>query len=224
MTRARDRVERNRHGARGLRPLLGEPDHVCDLARGEAVFRRADAATAVYEVRSGRVRLERNQDDGSILVVGVLLAGDGLAEASVFGESYHCDAVAEVASRLAVYGRERVLRQLDEEPDLASRWLARASAEVRRLRALLELRGIRPLTTRVTAWLRLRDEVSGQSGSADRPLRAMADELGVSPEALYRALAQLEADGVVRRDGRRVELARGLSGIPDRDHGATGPR
>jgi CRP-like cAMP-binding protein len=189
----------------GLRGLLGDPDRVVVLDRGRTVFRRDDPATAVYEVLNGRIRLERIPEDGSVLVLGVLLPGDGLAEASIFGRRYHCDAVAEVSSRLALYERARLLDRLVREPELASRWLARASAEIRRLRALLEVRGIRPLTARVMAWLRLRDEVFSGRPVESRPLRAVADELGVSPEAFYRALAQLESEGLVRRVNGGIE-------------------
>lgn len=196
----------SRSGRGGLRDLLGAPDSMIESARGQMIFRRGDPADAVFELRSGRVRLERTPEDGSILVLGVLQPGDGLAEASIFGTSYHCDAVAEVASRLAVYQRDRLLQRLEAERDLAARWLGRASAEVRRLRALLEVRGIRPLTSRLLTWLRLRHELLGEGASSDRPLRTLADEVGVSPEALYRALAQLEDDGAIGRDGRRITL------------------
>ena len=195
----------------GLRGLLGEPERIAVLSRGEAVFRRGDPASAVYEVLEGRIRLERSAADGSPLVLGVLLPGDGLAEASIFGTSYHCDATAEVASRLAMYRREVLLERLWSDPELSAHWLARASGEVRRLRALLEVRGIRPLSERLVTWLRLRDDGvfgvgAGPRRAPGRPLRALADELGVSPEALYRALASLEDDGIVRRDGRALHL------------------
>ncbi len=186
-----------------LSHLLGPPDSCFEVERGATVFRRDDPVTAVYEVLVGRVRLERTPADGTVLVLGVLLPGEALAEASIFATSYHCDAVAEVGSRLASWSRGRVSERLSSEPDLTRRWLARSCRQVQQLRALVELRSLRPLTERILAWLRMREE-GVWVGAADKPLRAVADELGVSPEAFYRALAELEKQGSVRRRGRVI--------------------
>ena len=71
--------------------------------------------------------------------------------------------------------------------------------QVRDLRMKLELRNIRSATARVLAWLR-------RHGSGNPPLVAIrrswtqiADEPGLSREALYRALAMLERKGRIGR-------------------------
>jgi DNA-binding Lrp family transcriptional regulator len=39
-----------------------------------------------------------------------------------------------------------------------------------------------------------------------KPLNAMASEIGLTQEALYRAIAALETAGRIRRRGKRIDL------------------
>ena len=72
------------------------------------------------------------------------------------------------------------------------------------MRALLELRSIKRADERILAYLDLL-EALGEVWGPDRPLRAVASELGLVPESLYRALARLERQNKIRREGRRVD-------------------
>src|SRR5262249_15605059 len=68
------------------------------LRRGEAVFRQGDAATAIFVVEQGRIRLTRTLPDGTFVTVHVAEAGESFAEAALSSERYHCDAVTELPS------------------------------------------------------------------------------------------------------------------------------
>lgn len=82
------------------------------LRRGDYLFRRGEPASAVFAIDRGRLRLERSLEDGTPVTLAVLGPGDGVAEASLFADVYHCDARAEVASRLWVYPKAGVLEFL----------------------------------------------------------------------------------------------------------------
>jgi DNA-binding MarR family transcriptional regulator len=55
-------------------------------------------------------------------------------------------------------------------------------------------------------------ESEGKNGSYETPsgLKTLAGELGVTHEALYRSIAQLEAQHVLRREDQRLILVQSL--------------
>ncbi len=136
--------------------------------------------------------------------LGVALRWSILAEASLFVDHYHCRAIAETYCAVSRVAKSTVLQLLELEPSFSLAWVHALSAEVRESRALLELRNVRPVSARVLQYLRLRQD-QGEP-PYERPLAAMASELGVTPEALYRVATRLERQGKIRRQDGHLEL------------------
>ena len=74
------------------------------------------------------------------------------AEASLFASRYHCDAVAEQASRMARIGKAKVLRALREDPRRSFELAAHLAGEVQGARARAELLSLRTVGERLQAW------------------------------------------------------------------------
>ncbi len=89
------------------------------LKRGDVLFQQGDEATAIYSIEKGRVRLVRRTFDGHPVLIHTALAGEFLAEASLFADTYHCDAVASEPSRVQVYPREAVLKEIRSNSTIA---------------------------------------------------------------------------------------------------------
>ncbi len=81
------------------------------------------------------------------------------------------------------------------------------ASQVRDLRRRLELRNIRSAAARVLAWLRLHASGSPPLVRNCRSWTQVADDLGLTREAVYRALAALERQGRISRDAGVVCLA-----------------
>jgi CRP-like cAMP-binding protein len=177
------------------------------LARGEALFHQGDAAAAIFLVERGQVALTRHLAHGAAVVVHRARAGESFAEAALFAERYHCDAIAESATRVAAIPKRPLLAALARDQALAGALMARLARQVQSLRARLEIRAVRPACERVFQALAL----AATRGRVvlDRPLKELAAEIGLTHEALYRALAALAASGRLERTGRRIVL-RGL--------------
>ena len=171
------------------------------LDAGETLFRQGDRVMLLHYVRSGRIRLVRNLEDGTCVVLHVARTGDTFAEASVFTDSYHCDAVADVASQVASLPKADFLAALENDPAASLSITRRLAAQVRDLRARAELRGIRTASARIIAWLRMHASGNPPVAAIDRTWSEIAAELGLTREAVYRALAVLERDGrIIRND------------------------
>lgn len=176
------------------------------VSRGAAVFRQGDPADAVFLVETGRVRLVRVLADGTPLVLYVAEVGECVAEASLSAAHYHCDAVAETDAVVLVLPKADLLAALAADPKECLALALALAAQVRDLRARLELRNIRSATERVLAWLRLRASGNPPRVPIRRSWTQIADELGLSREVVYRALAMLERQGRISRDATVVCL------------------
>ena len=176
------------------------------VSRGAAVFRQGDPADAVFLVETGRVRLVRVLADGTPLVLHVADAGESFAEASLSATHYHCDAVAETDATVLTLPKADLLAALAADPAKCLALAQALAAQVRDLRARLELRNIRCATARVIAWLRLHASGHPPSVPMRRSWTQVADELGLTREAVYRALATLERQKRISRNPDFVSL------------------
>ncbi|UYN94000.1 MAG: Crp/Fnr family transcriptional regulator [Enhydrobacter sp.] len=153
---------------------------------GQALFRHDDRVTVIHVVLEGEVRLVRSLGGGGELTLQRARPGDVLAEASLFSERYHCDAVALCAGRTRVIDKSTLRRALSTDRDLANAWTARLAHEVQRARQRAEILSLRTVADRLNGWL----AASGQQLPGRGAWRTLATEIAVSPEALYREIAQ----------------------------------
>jgi CRP/FNR family transcriptional regulator, dissimilatory nitrate respiration regulator len=63
------------------------------LGPGELLFRQGDLASAIYKVEGGWLRLIRRTVDDHLVIL-YARRDEFFAEASLFADAYHCDAVA----------------------------------------------------------------------------------------------------------------------------------
>jgi len=179
--------------------LSSAPSRLRTLAPGEHLFRQGDPATAIFRVEEGLVRLERRTVDGRLLVLHSARAGDPLAEASMFAGAYHCDAVAAEACQVRVYRSRDVLAAFHADSAAAERLLAHLSRQVQALRFQLELRNVRSASARLLLYLEARADPATRAVDLGPQLQHAAAEIGLTREALYRALADLARRKVVAR-------------------------
>lgn len=169
------------------------------LAPGEFLFRKGDTSAHLYTVRDGCVRLVRYTLDGNAVVMHTARPGDGLAEASLFSDIYHCDAEAVLPSTLACYAKDRILAILQAHPEKSMACIALLARQVRSLRALLEIRAIHSARDRVLHYLLLLANPITLEVIVPGSYKTIALELALAHETLYRTLANLEQEGKISR-------------------------
>jgi len=178
------------------------------LARDEVLFRQGEKVTAIYFIETGRLRLERRTFDGRSLIVGTTPAGEFFVEAAIFADSFHCDAVATEPSRVRIYPKAAVLNALRADSASAMSFLAHVSHQVIELRQHIELMKVRSAKERVMLYLDLHAGPDGRTVKPRGQLQDIASELGLTREALYRTLSNLERSGTIERAGDHIMLAR----------------
>jgi CRP-like cAMP-binding protein len=187
--------------------LAGVAPTVRKVAAGCALFRQGDTTFAVFRVVSGRIRLIRVTPQGAEVPMHTARPGELFAEASIFSDRYHCDAIAVCDCAVLVYAKaELTLRFRDSAEDLWA-FAAEMARRIQALRTGLELRQIRSAPERVLQYLRLRCDAQGR-WKLDGTLKQLAEDVGLTHEALYRALATLERDSRIVRGDQEIELVR----------------
>ena len=154
------------------------------ITQGKALFRREDAIQSMFLVRSGSIALERPMADGTALTLHVATNGTALAEASLFAETYHCDAIARTDAQVACVSRVAFRAALKTLPDAALSLIETNAKEIQAQRARIEILRLRRVSEKLDAWLDLYGEPPKCAWVR------VADEIGVSPPALYRELAK----------------------------------
>jgi CRP-like cAMP-binding protein len=183
------------------------------LRRGEALFRQGDPAVAIFAIEKGRLRLERHTPDGRLVPLHTARAGETFAEAALFAESYHCDAIAlEPGTHVRVHAKAAVLQAICDGQSSAVGLLATMARQLQGLRQRLELRDVRSARERVLLALSLRT-TGANTVSLPDSLQDFAADIGLTREALYRTLAALEREGRIKREGRQITLANSPEGV-----------
>ena len=152
------------------------------------------------------MQLVRVNSSGREIVLHVAAAGDIFAEAALFSPTYHCDATTRTGATVRLYPKAKVLDEFQHNPQAAEAFMAVLAREIMNLRSRLEQRNIRSARERVEHFLALNAGTDGRTVLLRGTLKDLAAELGLTHEALYRALAELAADGEIKRFKNKILL------------------
>ena len=176
------------------------------IRKGEALFHQGDAIENVYVVKRGRIKLIRSTIDGNPVVLQLAMAGEIIAEASLFSDTYHCSAVVDSPSaELSCFDRHGLLAAFRESPATAMDIMELFAYRIRKLRALLEIRNIRSAKQRIYNYLQLESDADHRV-LLGMSYKDMAYQLGLAHETLYRELKHLEEEGRIERKERFILL------------------
>jgi CRP-like cAMP-binding protein len=178
------------------------------LKAGEPLFHLGDKTVGLYEVIAGRLRLMRVDRSGHEIVLYVAGEGETIAEASLFSPAYHCDAIAASDAVVRVYPKAAVLAAFAKDPKAAQAFAAMLARQVMSLRTRLAQRDIRSARERLRHFLTLNVGADGRTVELRGTVKELANELGLTHEALYRTLAALERTGEIRRGRGKIVLTR----------------
>jgi CRP-like cAMP-binding protein len=189
-----------------LESLSGRSGVARRLGAGKMLFTTGDPVRSFFVVEKGRLRLLRHTTHGGTLTLHVAQPGEAFAEASLFSRTYHCNAVADIPSLVRAYSKPALLRALREDPGAALALTGHLARQVQVLRGHIELLNIKSARERLLAYLHNHLSASARQVELERTWKAIATEIGLTHEAVYRALAELERDGLVERKEKAVVL------------------
>ena len=171
----------------------------------EVLFLEDEPCTGFFVLVEGAIQLTRAAEiPGAHPTLAVIMPVSSFAEAAMFGgEAFPATATALKPSRVFLFPKAPILVAMREDPDLA---LAIIHAQAVWLRKLAQK--MQQLTTTDSSerlWLWLQEHLPGK-GELVLPVtkKALAAQLGMTPETLSRALRAFQDKGRIQVEGTRI--------------------
>lgn len=186
-----------------LQQIFGATSETLRVANDEFLFRLGDMPRHLFLILEGEARARRYGPDGAEIVMQRSRAGELFAEAGLVAPRYSCEGFCALPSRVLLIPLDAVREKTRGDGEFALHFTQFLSLAMRRQCARYERLRLKRAGDRVMHYLNC--ELTGPAGAdleLDIPLAEWADDLGLEPETLYRALADLEKKGVIAREPR----------------------
>jgi len=177
-----------------LQNLPVKAHRTVSIAKGDVLFRQGQQTSGMYSVVQGCVTLQRVGLSGDTLTLHKAVAGGTFAEASIFSDVYHCDAICTQAGEVLKIDKTEVTRLMEINTTFRNAFTKHLAVQVQHYRAHIELLAIHSAKHRVFAAV--------QGGYFDGTVTALASRINLTPEACYRALRTLCVEGLLVQTGR----------------------
>jgi CRP/FNR family cyclic AMP-dependent transcriptional regulator len=185
------------------------------VGAGFMLFRAGERCTGLYVVLEGRVRIYRTSPDGREQTLAVEGPGRPVAELPLFdGGPYPATAVTTAPSRLMFLPRGEFEHAFRTDPDVAASVVRALGVRLRHMVQLVETLAFRDVAARLAMLLadhaerRGQPEGDGVALDLERTQEELAAEIGTARESVSRAMKQLKARGLIRKQtGMRLLLA-----------------
>ncbi len=179
------------------------------ISAKDYLFRLGDAPRSLYLLVEGEARARRFGTDGAEIVMQRSRTGELFAEAGMVAPHYSCEGYCPIDSRIIRLPIATLKQQIASNGDFALRFSQFLAMTMRRQCARYERLRLKRASERILHYLNC--ELTGPAGGdleLDIPLADWADDLGLEPETLYRALADLEKKGLIAREprSRRIRI------------------
>ena len=189
---------------------LAADSRLVDHSRGHSLFLQGDTAKCFYLVAGGCVSVFRDTPSGSRTVLHIARQGETFAEAAAL-KLGHYPASAEAASdcTLVEIPASAFRDVLRKDPDLALKVIGSLSIRLRILVEEVEQLTVKSASQRVGGFLLdlVREERENRATVALPYEKSLvAAKLGMKPESLSRALANLRRYGVESTRSAEVHL------------------
>jgi len=173
----------------------------------ELIFEQGNPAHNIFAVEEGQVKLERNTIEGRTALLHTIQAGESFAEAALFSDVYHCNAVTTRPSEIILFPKEDMLNALHNNPPMSLKYISHLSSQVRALRTRIELSNILSARERILQFILVYIDPEKREIVLKSTFKDFAAELGLAHETLYRELKTLEKEGIIERNGNRIKIS-----------------
>ena len=181
--------------------LLGQC-HAYHFEKGDYLFHQGKKPEHMFFIVSGEAVLTRISSHGEPTILQ-RCKGGFVSEASLLVDAYHCDAIATHNGQ-AITLPIKSLREALADSKFSMKWVQLLSKEIMRLRTQSERLGLKDIRSKLIHLI----ETEGKQGvlTLQSDFKSMASEIGVTHEALYRAIATLEKEGLLEKHPDSLEL------------------
>lgn len=184
--------------------LAGTPTR--RVEKGETLFLEGEHCRGMFLVQFGVIKIYKLSESGKEQILTLARPGDAVAELPMFdGGDYPASAAAMEDSTVLFVPSTLFNDLLARKPQLSRSVITALAGRLRRLVGLVEdlsLRNVRERLARL-----ILEEAGGQrSFQLAYTNEELAARLGSVRDVISRTMSGLQAQGIIRLDGRRVEI------------------
>ena len=183
------------------------------VVSGEIIFYEKDPAASFYIVVDGKVKVHKVSADGKEQILMIASNGDSFAEAALFaGGKYPATAEAMNEGKLIVIHRERFVKLIEKNPNIAINMIARLSELLHKLNKLVEELSLTDINTRLAHYFVNQIEEHNLADHQKIKLTlsekksVLASQLGTIPETLSRSFKKLSKEHIIAVNGAEIEI------------------
>jgi CRP-like cAMP-binding protein len=173
---------------------------------GEMLFWEGEPCQGVYLIAQGSVKIFRTSAAGREVMLAIETAPSSVAELPLFDGGPYPASVRALEPVVTLFINKNDFQQVCRQyPDVALKVLAVVGRRLRHLVGLVEAMTFGSVTQRLA---RLLLDESHASAAFDLPMthQELASRLGTVREVVSRNLARFRGDGLIRVQGRQVEI------------------
>jgi CRP/FNR family transcriptional regulator, cyclic AMP receptor protein len=180
-------------------------------AAGELIFGEGDPCAGMYVVQSGNVRIFKSSAGGREQVLSIDGPGSSIAELPVFdGGNYPASATAVDDATLLFVSKQDFQALCVAHPQVALKVLRVVGARLRRLVGIIEELSFTTVRHRLASFLLRLAQNEGKRTPEGVEIimpvsnQELASQIGTVRELVSRNLSRLQAEGMIKIDGRSV--------------------
>ena len=178
--------------------LLADLGTQTTLEEGQDLFRQGDEADGLFVLLDGLVEISTLSRDGRKLAHILLKPGTVFGEIALFdGGRRSATVTAKKPLRLIQIRRDRLLTEIQENPELAIQLLRLAIGRMRWMTEQLDDYAFQSVETRLARKLVFLSQTIGENDVIRMSQSDLAEHVGATREAVSKALAELKYNGIV---------------------------
>jgi len=185
-----------------------------EFSAGQLVFGESEPCAGLYVVAAGHVRIFKSSAGGREQVLSIEGPGSSIAELPVFdGGNYPASVVAVDDATLLFVSKQDFQALCLTHPQVALKVLRVVGARLRRLVGIIEELSFTTVRHRLAAFLLRLAQKEGKKTSYGIEVtlptsnQELASQIGTVRELVSRNLSRLQAEGLIKVDGRSVIVA-----------------
>ena len=180
---------------------------------GEIVFSEGEPCSGLYVVESGHVRIFKSSASGREQVLSIDGPGSSIAELPVFdGGTYPASVAAIDAATLLFVSKQDFQALCLAHPQVALKVLRVVGARLRRLVGIIEELSFTTVRHRLASFLLRLAQNEGKRSAEGVEItlpmsnQELASQIGTVRELVSRNFSRLQAEGMLKIDGRSVTI------------------
>jgi CRP-like cAMP-binding protein len=177
------------------------------FAKDEILANQNEICNRLIILLSGNVRAQMIDDTGKIMKVEDLYAPSPLATIFLFGERnrFPVEVAANMPVEAIIFSKETILTVFQQNRKVLLNYLNLSSMYANRLSDKLYFLSFKTIRQKISNYL-LKLPEKDNIVILDRSQNSLAEYFGVTRPSLSRELANMQADGLIKMERKKVEI------------------